>query len=285
MGKNRKLIVIVGPTASGKTSLAIEKAIKYNTEIFSADSRQLYAELNIGVARPSHVELSTVQHHFIASHSIHQPLDAGSYELEALSALSVFFENNEVAILCGGTGLYVDAVLRGLDVFPPIDKTIIHDLETEFSNHGLVNLNKELQQKDEITYHEIDLNNSRRVIRALSVIRQTNLPFSYFKSRPYKKRNFSTEIIYLTKERIELYDSINQRVDLMLEQGLLDEAKLLYTHRTLKPLQTVGYSEIFDYLENKYSYDEAIEKIKQHSRNYAKRQITYFSKMIEIWGG
>jgi tRNA dimethylallyltransferase len=283
LSKNKKLIVIVGPTASGKTEKAIEIANQYDADIFSSDSRQLYHELNIGVARPSLEELASVKHHFIASHSIHQPLVAGSYELEALSALSKYFKEKDVAILCGGTGLYVDAVINGLDAFPDVDEEVISKLEEEFTAEGLENLSNELLASDPITYNTIDIHNSRRVIRALSVIRQSGQPFSTFKLANKKERDFNTEVTYLNPDRALLYDRINKRVDYMIANGLIEEARELYPFQDLKPLQTVGYSEWFAHFEGKLTYEEALDKVKQNSRNYAKRQVTYFSKKIESW--
>jgi tRNA dimethylallyltransferase len=283
MHKNKKLIVIIGPTASGKTALAINYALKYNTEIISCDSRQLYSELNIGVARPSIVELSEAKHHFIASHSIHNPLDAGSYEIEATKVLNDIFMRHDEAILCGGTGLYVDALINGLDSFPDIDPSIINELEDKHRENGLFSLVEELRMLDNLTYNTIDLQNSRRVIRALSVIRQTNQPFSSFKTQNKKEKYFSTEIIYLNPDRNKLYERINSRVELMMKDGLYEEVKNLEEFRHLKPLQTVGYSELFSHFQHELSLDEAIDKIKQYSRNYAKRQITFFSKKLESW--
>jgi tRNA dimethylallyltransferase len=283
LSKNKKLIVIVGPTASGKTEKAIEIANQYDADIFSSDSRQLYHELNIGVARPNPDELSAANHHFIASHSIHNPLVAGSYEEEALTSLSHYFLKKDVAVLCGGTGLYIEALIKGLDAFPDVDEEVIAKLEEEFVINGLESLSSELLSLDPPTYNTIDINNSRRVIRALSVIRQSGQPFSSFKLANKKERNFNTEVIYLNPDRVLLYDRINKRVDHMIASGLIEEVRELYPFHDLKPLQTVGYSEWFAHFDGKLTYEEALDKVKQNSRNYAKRQVTYFSKKIDSW--
>jgi tRNA dimethylallyltransferase len=281
--KVNKLIIIVGPTASGKTTKAIEIAKQLDAEIFSADSRQIYKELNIGVARPSEEELKQAKHHFIASHSIHKEYTAGAYELEMIRSLDEYFKIKDTAILCGGTGLYIESVVHGLDDFPKIEGTINQDLDQELAEFGLEQLCLELKQKDPITFTQIDLKNSRRVLRALSIIRQTSKPFSSYKFGEPKKRNFETEFIYLNPEREALYQKINLRVDQMIDNGLLTEVQNLFTYQNLVPLQTVGYQELFDYLNGKIRFNEAIDKIKQHSRNYAKRQVTWFNKKVDEW--
>ncbi len=276
MGKSNELIVIAGPTASGKTDMAMELAIKHKAEIFSADSRQLYNELNIGVAKPTLEELAGVKHHFINHISVTQHYDAGMYEEEVILALDLYFKSNEKAILVGGTGLYIQAVLDGLDAFPPIAQSIVDELDEELANEGLAQLNEELKIKDLLTYDAIDLHNSRRVLRALSVIRSTGQPFSYFKNGLPKKRNFSTNYNFINIERTILYDRINLRVNKMITEGLENEVKNLLDFKQYKALDSVGYKEFFKYFDGEYNYNEAVEKIKQHSRNYAKRQITWF---------
>jgi tRNA dimethylallyltransferase len=276
MDKSNELIVIAGPTASGKTAKALELATKYNAEIFSADSRQLYKEMTIGVAKPSIEELTIAKHHFIDHVSVTEHYDAGLYETQVIDALDQYFLSHDVAILVGGTGLYIQAVLHGLDAFPGIDATITKELETEFAQHGLAHLVAELEAKDQITYQQIDLQNSRRVIRALSVIRATGQPFSSFKSGSAKKRNFSVQYHCIDLDRQLLYNRINDRVDQMIEDGLEAEVRGLLDMRHYKALDSVGYKEFFNYFDDQWSFDEAVDKIKQHSRNYAKRQMTWF---------
>lgn len=276
--KNRNLIVIAGPTASGKTSRAIEIAMKKNIEIFSADSRQIYKELNIGVAKPSPEELKLVKHHFIDHISIQQSYNAGKYEEEFNEYITEYFKSNEEAVLVGGTGFYIQAAIHGLDPFPEIPVEVIFTLNEEYVNHGLELLIEELKQKDVETYHSIDLNNSRRVLRALAVIRGSGKKFSEMKSGLRKEKKFNVEFHYIDIPRDQLYGRINHRVDLMMQQGLLEEVKGLLAFQHLKSLQTVGYQEFFPYFKGEFSLENAIEKIKQNSRNYAKRQVTWFRK-------
>ncbi len=278
MNKSNKLIVIAGPTASGKTAKALKLAQKHDAEIFSADSRQLYLEMNIGVAKPSMAELDSAKHHFINHISVTQHYDVGIYEDEIIKSLDNYFINNETAILVGGTGLYIKAVTHGLDSFPDVNDKIVNELEKEFENNGLENLLEELKQKDTLSYNTLDLQNSRRVLRALGIIRQTGLPFSHFKSGERKERNFEIEYHYIDLERDILYERINKRVDIMLENGLEAEARSLLQLRKYKALETVGYQELFKYFDGEYNYNEAVEKIKQNSRNYAKRQVTWFKR-------
>jgi tRNA dimethylallyltransferase len=277
MGKSKKLIVIVGPTASGKTALALEKALEYKTEIVSADSRQIYQELNIGVARPSKNELNTVPHHLIAHTSIHIPYDVRQYEMEALHKLKSIFLTNDVALLVGGTGLYINAVLYGMDEIPDVDVALVEELNYAWQEDRQ-SLLDELLQKDPSYFYEVDPYNSRRIVRALSVIRQTNKPFSDFRTGIKVEREFDVEITKLIPEREELYARINDRVDQMIIEGLEEEAFTLNEYRHLKALDTVGYKEWWPYFDGKTTKVETIEKIKQHTRNYAKRQITWWRK-------
>lgn len=278
MDKSKELIVIAGPTASGKTKRAIELAEQFHCDIFSADSRQIYKELNIGVAKPTPDELIKVKHHFINHISIHEEYNAGRYELEVDNALNEYFQNHDKAILVGGTGLYITAVLEGLDDFPAVDKDIKLGLETDWLNGKQELILEELKLKDFETYQSIDKENSRRVIRALSVIRSSGKKFSAFKSSEKKQHEFKVTKNYMDMPREELYERINQRVDEMMEEGLLEEVKNLLPFQHIQALQTVGYSELFNYFNGIYSLDEAVDKIKQHSRNYAKRQMTWFNK-------
>lgn len=278
MDKNKKLIVIGGPTASGKTALAVKLALELVAEVFSADSRQIYRELNIGVARPTEEEMQGIPHHFINCVSIHEDYSVGRYEAELLAALDTYYQNHDTAILVGGTGLYLKAITHGIDSFPDIPEEINVQLQTEWETSGLGPLTEELLQKDPTTHATLDLQNPRRVLRALAVIRATGQPFSAFKSGENKERPFSIDYHILQPDRDQLYDRINRRVDHMMDLGLLEEARTLYPFRHLKALETVGYSELFDYFDGTCTLQEAVDKIKQHSRNYAKRQLTWFRR-------
>lgn len=270
------VIVIAGPTAVGKTGVAIELAVKFQTEIISADSRQVYREMKIGTAVPSEEELSQVKHHCIQHISIHEEYNVGAYEQEVLSILKGIFEQQDIAILCGGTGLYINAVCDGLDEFPPIDL----EIKTQVA---AICLDKEkalalLENLDPLYFNQVDRDNIRRVSRALEVCLQTKKAYSSFLTNNKKNRNFEIIKICLSEDRNKLYDQINRRVDAMIGDGLVDECRALFPFKNLKSLQTVGYSELFDYFEGKTDLSFAIDKIKQHSRNYAKRQITWFNK-------
>ena len=279
MHKSKKLIVIVGPTASGKTALAIKKASEFNTEIVSADSRQVYKELNIGVARPDSGQLSAAKHHLIAHRSIHEPYDVKTYETEALGCIQSIFKKSDYAVLAGGSGLYVNAVLFGLDDIPDVDIAIINELNKAWDKNPDLLL-KELQANDPDYFRQVDANNPRRIIRALSVIRQTGMPFSNLRSGEKKEREFDFDIIKLLPEREELYLGIEQRVDQMILHGLEEEARQLHQYRSLKALDTVGYREWWPFFDGMVTRDDAIQKIKQHTRNYAKRQMTWWRKYL-----
>ncbi len=278
MDKNKKLIVIGGPTASGKTALAVKLALELGAEVFSADSRQIYQELNIGVARPTEEEMQGIPHHFINCVSIHEDYSVGRYEADLLGALDTYYQSHDTAILVGGTGLYLKAITHGIDSFPDIPEAINAQLQAEWETSGLDPLTEELLQKDPATHATLDLQNPRRVLRALAVIRATGQPFSAFKSGENKERPFSIDYHIIQPDRDQLYDRINRRVDNMMELGLLEEARALYPFRHLKALETVGYSELFDYFDGTCTLQEAIDKIKQHTRNYAKRQTTWFRR-------
>ncbi len=270
------LIVIAGPTAVGKTRVAIELAKYFQTDIISADSRQVYREMRIGTAVPSKEELMEVKHHCIQHVSIHDEYNVGEYEKEVMGILSNIFMQKNVAILCGGTGLYIDAICNGLDEFPPIDARIKEEV-------ALICASKDkawslLQSLDPDYFNQVDRENMRRVSRALEVCLQTNKPFSSYLTKQKKERNFNVLKIYLQEERTKLYKQIDQRVDAMIQGGLMEECRTLFPFMHLKSLQTVGYSELFDHFNGLTSLEFAIDKIKQHSRNYAKRQMTWFNK-------
>ena len=275
--QTKKLIILAGPTAIGKTALAIQLARHFQTEIFSADSRQIYKEMTIGTAKPSPEELELAKHHMINIVSIHDEWDVFQYEHRVIQKLERYFESNNIAILVGGTGLYIKAVLEGLHAFPTVESEVLHKLENQFADEGLGALTAILKEADP-EYHQIaDLKNHRRVIRALSVIQSSGQKFSHFLQQDRPARSFTTTNITLVCDRSILYERINSRVDQMIEHGLLAEVNQLQEYKDLKSLQTIGYKEIFNYLDGETDLNYAIDKIKQHTRNYAKRQITWFS--------
>jgi tRNA dimethylallyltransferase len=257
--------------------LAISLAKKMNTVILSADSRQFYKETSIGTAKPSLEEQAGIKHYFIDSHSIHQPLTAAHFEKEALEILKTEFQQHETIILVGGSGLFIDALCHGLDDVPH-DENIKNQLNTEFESQGLAPLLAELETKDPIFYAKVDLKNPMRIIRALEVIRITNKPFSSFHAFESKKRPFEFQKFVIDLPRELLYERINIRVDVMVENGLLQEVQDLLAWQNLSALNTVGYAELFDYFNHKISLEEAIELIKTNSRRYAKRQLTWFRR-------
>lgn len=272
------LVIISGPTASGKTGLAIEIAKAFNTEILSADSRQFYKEMTIGTAKPSEEELASVKHHFINTLSIEQDYSAGDFERDAISLLTKMFEEKDVAVMAGGSGLFIRAVIEGLDEFPDVPKEIEEELETQFRRKGLGYIQRELKSYDLEYYNQVDRSNPRRMIRALGVVRTAGKPYSSYLSQEKKQRDFEVFHVNVDWDREELYERINKRVDQMMEAGLEAEAKALLPHRDLKALLTVGYQELFDAFEGEYSLERAVELVKRNSRRYAKRQMTWFRK-------
>jgi len=276
------LICVVGPTAIGKTSLAIALAEAFETEIISADSRQFYKEMTIGTAVPSSEELAVAKHHFIQNKSIFDAFNVGDFEKEALQCLAAIFQKNQVAILVGGSGLYVDSVVRGLDIFPDVAPDIRTALNIALVENGIESLQKELKSIDPTYYDKADIQNPHRVIRALEIYRASGQPFSSFLNQGAAKRNFKTIYIGLDADRETIYDRINQRVDQMFSEGLLAEAKLLYPHKELNALQTVGYRELFAHFDGTLSLNEAVSEIKKNTRRFAKRQGTWFRKNEQI---
>ncbi len=276
----KQLIVIVGPTASGKTSQAIELAKKLNTEIISADSRQFFSELTIGTAKPTDAQLSEVQHHFINSISISQDYNAGMFEKDALELIEGLFKKHDVLIMSGGSGLYINAVLKGFDHLPEADKQVRNQLQKDFETKGIEYLQHQLLLNDPEYYTRVDLQNPQRIIRALEVCIVTGKPYSALlhQTTQSTKRNFSTKIFGLQLPREELYKRIENRVDKMIEEGLVAEVENVKKFRNHNALQTVGYKEIFDYLDGNISMNDAIDLIKKNTRNYAKRQMTWFKK-------
>ncbi len=278
MKQSKHLIVIGGATATGKTGLAIALARHFRTEILSADSRQFYREMSIGTAKPDEEELAAAPHHFINSLDVTDEYSVGDYERDALALLEKIFEKKEIAILVGGSGLFIRALCEGLDKFPPVPDGILEELERIFKDEGITPLQEELREKDPDYFQQVDQNNPMRLIRALSVCRASGKPFSSFRSGKKAKRPFTPIYILLQMDREKLYERINLRVDRMIEQGLVEEARKLFPHRHFNALQTVGYQELFEHFEGKITLEEAIEKIKQNSRRYAKRQATWFRK-------
>ena len=271
------LIVISGPTAVGKTRLSIELAKKNKTSIFSSDSRQFYKEMSIGTAKPSTKQLNVVSHYFINNKSINDIYSAGDYEKEIIIDLEKYFINNNKAFLVGGSGMYVDAVCKGLDQLPK-DLKIRNHLNTKLNKDGLESLQKKLKQLDPIHYDKIDLNNSQRLIRALEVCYISSKPYSSFLKSEIKKRSFKIIKFLLHLDKEKLYSNIDQRVDKMVEDGLFEEVKSLRAFKNLNALKTVGYNEVFNFLKGNISKDDAIELIKVNSKKYAKRQMTWFKK-------
>jgi tRNA dimethylallyltransferase len=273
----KQLIVIEGPTASGKTSLAVELAKHFETVVLSSDSRQFYKEMSIGTAKPNSEEMAGIKHYFIDSHSLQDPVTAGKFEKQALEILEEEFKIHDTIILVGGSGMFTNALCNGLDnipVFPEIQLELRKELE-EFGPEKLLN---ELESSDADYFENVDKSNNMRILRALEVIRGTGSTFTSFRQNSSTERPFKVKRFVINHDRTALYDRINLRVDLMIENGLLEEVKQLDNFRNLAPLQTVGYSEVFDYFDGKWSLEECIDKIKQHTRNYAKRQLTWFKR-------
>ncbi len=281
---NNELIVVVGPTAIGKTKFAIELAQHFNTSIISADSRQFYKEMSIGTAVPSKEELAAVPHFCVQHKSIHDHYSVRDFENEALLLLNQLFKKNNKVILVGGSGLYVKAVVEGLDHIPDIEPSIREKLNKNLKVKGLKFLVDQLQELDPAIIESIDIQNPRRVIRALEVVLSTRQPLSTFQKNIKVKRPFKVKTIGLSADRAILYQRIEQRVDAMIASGLKEEAKGLFEHKDLNALQTVGYRELFDFFDSKETLDSAILKIKQNSRRFAKRQMTFFNnQMVVDW--
>lgn len=278
LAKRKYLIVVGGPTASGKTSVAIQLAQHYQTEILSCDSRQFYKEMSIGTAKPTPEELAQATHHFIDSLHITEKFTVGDYEKEALAVLEKIYQKKDIAIVTGGSGLFIRALCEGLDEFPDVPSSVRQDLEQVLQSKGISALQEELKIADPVYYQKVDIHNSVRLIRALSVCRVSGQPFSSFQNQVKPPRPFTPIYLLLDMDRKILYDRINRRVDLMLAAGLLAEAKQLYPQKHLNALQTVGYQELFEFFDGQLSETEAVELIKRNSRRYAKRQMTWFRK-------
>ena len=279
---SKVLISVVGPTAVGKTDWGIRIAKRYHTEIISSDSRQFYREMNIGTAKPTSEELGQVNHHFVDCLSIHESYSAAKFQDDSIKAIESLFASNNVVVMVGGSGLFAKAVWHGLDEIPEIDPQVRESLNEEYVNNGIDPLLDELREKDPEYFNKVDIANPRRIIRALEVIRGTNTKFSDFRTERPVNRPFNNLKLGLELPRELLYDRINQRMDTMIERGLFEEARQLFFFRELTAMHTVGYSEIFDYLENKYDRNEAIRLLKRNSRRYAKRQLTWFKRDPDI---
>ncbi|WP_299392485.1 tRNA (adenosine(37)-N6)-dimethylallyltransferase MiaA [uncultured Gelidibacter sp.] len=272
------LISIIGPTAIGKTSLSIAVANHFKTEIISVDSRQFYKEMQIGTAAPSIAELNAAPHHFIHHKSILEDYNVGAFEKDALKKLEELFENHTYVVMVGGSGLYIDAVTKGLDEFPQVDPAIREELNAELDSLGLEHLQNMLKTLDPKSFETIAIDNPHRVIRALEISIGSGQPYSSFLNKDKAKRSFKTITIGLTAERPIIYDRINRRVDIMMEEGLLEEVKNLHHLQHLNALNTVGYSELFKYLDGEWTLEFAVSEIKKNSRRFAKRQLTWFKK-------
>lgn len=278
----KTLIIVVGPTAIGKTALAIGLANRFNTEIISSDSRQFFKEMQIGTAVPSPEELQLAKHHFIQHISIHDSYSVGDFELQAMRCSNELFQTHDTVVMAGGSGLYNKAIVEGLDHFPKVDVSIREGLNQKLTEEGIVVLQEQLQTLDPTSYSTIDLQNPHRLIRALEICIGTGKPFSSFLNYTQQQRSFKTIKIGLTADRSVIYERINKRVDIMMENGLLEEAKSLYPHRHLNALQTVGYKELFQYIEGEVSLEFAISEIKKNTRRFAKRQLTWLNKEEDI---
>ena len=294
----KKLQIILGPTAVGKTDYSIEAALKYHSPIISCDSRQIYKEMSIGTAVPSKEQLEAVPHHFIHSHTVTELYTAGKYELEALGLINrLFAEGHDTLVMAGGSGFYVDALVNGLDDFPEADLELRSQLTARLQEEGVDSLRRDLQRLDPESYNTIDIANGQRVVRALEVCLMTGRPFSSFKTSPNRKRDFEIEKIGLTRPRDVLYDRINRRVIQMIDEGLVEEVRSLVQYRDLAALKTVGYKEIFDWFDYQNglvstegwgpttpgdgpvtTLDRAIELIQRNTRHYAKRQLSYWGR-------
>lgn len=279
---SKKLIVIAGPTAVGKTDVALRLAEHFKTEIISADSRQIYKELEMGTAKPSAEELSRVPHHFINSHTIEQSYDAGAYGRDALALIYTLFEKYNTLLLCGGSGLYIKAVLEGFDDMPEIPSGTREQIISEYELKGLEWLQQEVKEVDPDYFEQVDINNPHRLIRALEIFRASGRKASQLRAKEKRIHDFDIMKIGLELDRDKLYERIDARMDAMIEKGLFEEAEHFFSKRNRNALQTVGYREIFDYLEGNYDRKEAIRLLKRNTRRYAKRQLTWFKRDDEM---
>lgn len=276
------LVVLLGPTGVGKTDLSISLAQKYNTSIVSSDSRQIYKEMNIGTAVPEQKYLDKVKHYFIGELSIHDYYNSWEYEKQAVAKIEELHENSDIVLLVGGSMMYIDAVCKGIDDIPTISPELRADVLRRYEEDGIEPIKKELKKLDPVFYEEVDLNNAKRVLHALEVCLMSGKPYSSLRTNEGKKRSFEIIKIGINRDREELYSRINNRVDIMLTEGLVDEAKELYPHKELNSLNTVGYKELYAYFDGEYDFEEAVRLIKRDSRRYAKRQLSWFNRDKEI---
>ncbi|MFT3753444.1 MAG: tRNA (adenosine(37)-N6)-dimethylallyltransferase MiaA [Paludibacter sp.] len=276
------LLVILGPTGVGKTDISLKLAEHFGCPIISSDSRQFYRELKIGTAAPTQKHLARVKHYFIGSHSIFDEYSAGQYELDVLSLLDEIFQKNNVAMLVGGSMMYIDAVCNGMDDIPSVDAETREFWMQQYASYGLQFIQNELKRLDPKHYEEVDLQNAKRILHALEICSITGKPYSDLRTGERKERNFHVLKIGLNRPRAELYERINLRVDEMISEGLLEEAEPFYKFRNLNTLNTVGYKELYEYMAGNWTLDFAVNMIKQDSRRYAKRQLTWFNRDKEI---
>jgi tRNA dimethylallyltransferase len=280
----KTLIAVVGPTAIGKTALSIKLANHYNTEIASADSRQFYKEMTIGTAVPSKEELSAAKHHFIQNLSVTEDYSVGDFERDGLALLDKLFKVQDIVILVGGSGLYVDAIVKGLNHFPDVNESIRLKLNDSLKNEGLEPLQNQLKTLDPKYFEKVDINNPHRVIRALEICIGTQKTYTSFLEQDKEERPFNTITVGLEAERTKIYERINDRVDIMMAEGLLKEVKSLESYKNYNALNTVGYKELFNYLDDEWSLEFAISEIKKNTRRFAKRQLTWFKKNSDtLW--
>ena len=284
MAQQPLLLAIAGPTAIGKTALAVDLARYYQTEILSFDSRQCYKEMCIGTAKPSQEEQAGIPHHFIDSHSIFETVNAGTFQTYAQMYLQKAFQKSPIVIAVGGTGLYLNALLGALDELPPVSEASNQWVVEQYNQNGLEWLQAQIQNIDPTYAQQVDIQNPVRLMRAISFYKEHQIPLStFYQKQKLEELGFQTEIVHLQMERSLLYERINTRVEQMMAQGLLDEVKALKSYEHLKALQTVGYSELFQFLNGQCELNYAVDKIKQHTRNYAKRQITWFKNKHTCW--
>tara|TARA_B100001057_G_scaffold148963_1_gene148890 strand:+ start:5096 stop:5998 length:903 start_codon:yes stop_codon:yes gene_type:complete len=278
----KKLVVILGPTASGKTSLGLKIAKELNTEIISSDSRQFYKELKIGSAPPSKIELETIKHHFVQHLSVRDNYSIGQFEKDAIKKITFLFKKHDIILMIGGSGLYMDVVCDGIDSIPKTPKNIRDSINLKFEKKGVEWLNREVKRIDPLFYNNVDKHNTQRLKRCIEVFETTGKQISSYYNKARKKRNFEIIKIGISTDREKLYKKINERVDLMIKNGLIKEAKSLLKYRDQNALNTVGYKELFNYFDKNYSKEFAINEIKKNTRRFAKRQITWFRKDKKI---
>ncbi len=278
----KTLVIIVGPTGIGKTKTAIEIAQHYNTEIISADSRQIFRELKVGTAVPTEEELKQVTHHMIGTHSIHDYYSAWEFEQDVMKLTSQLFSTKDIVVLTGGSMMYVDAVTKGIDELPTIDEDLRLSLKKQYEEEGIEHIRRQLKKLDPVFYDQVDLQNHKRVIHAVEICLMTGKPYSLLRTNSKKSRPFRMVKIGLTMDREKLYERINLRVDKMIEEGLEEETRMFYPEKELNSLNTVGYKEFFAHYNGEYDREKAIELVKRNSRRYAKKQLTWFKRDEEI---